>query len=99
VRRGQSDPRDCGRVGATSPPTIFDNIPLTALALKQGGYDWGFLACAVGFGGSMIWLGSSEGVAISNLLPEGRSVGCWLVAGWHVVAADVALLVRAARHE
>ena len=23
---------------------VFDNIPLTALALKQGGYDWGFLA-------------------------------------------------------
>jgi hypothetical protein len=22
---------------------VFDNIPLTALALKQGGYDWGFL--------------------------------------------------------
>src|SRR5262249_30635710 len=33
---------------------VFDNIPLTALALKQGGYDWGFLAYAVGFGGSMI---------------------------------------------
>ena len=30
---------------------VFDNIPLTALALKQGGYDWGFLAYAVGFGG------------------------------------------------
>src|SRR5262249_35758283 len=37
---------------------VFDNIPLTALALKQGGYDWGFLAFAVGFGGSMIWFGS-----------------------------------------
>lgn len=34
---------------------VFDNIPLTALALKQGGYDWGVLAYAVGFGGSMIW--------------------------------------------
>src|SRR4030095_11847089 len=22
---------------------VFDNIPLTALALKQGGYDWGML--------------------------------------------------------
>src|SRR5438067_13545639 len=29
---------------------VFDNIPLTALALKQGGYDWGYLAYAVGFG-------------------------------------------------
>ena len=43
---------------------VFDNIPLTALALKQGGYDWGYLAYAVGFGGSMIWFGSSAGVAL-----------------------------------
>ena len=35
------------------------------LALKQGGYDWGFLAYSVGFGGSMIWFGSSAGVALS----------------------------------
>jgi hypothetical protein len=40
---------------------VFDNIPLTALALRQGGYDWGFLAYAGGFGGSMIWFGSSAG--------------------------------------
>ncbi|HWQ94754.1 MAG TPA: citrate transporter, partial [Gammaproteobacteria bacterium] len=44
---------------------VFDNIPLTALALQQGGYDWGLLAFAVGYGGSMIWFGSSAGVAIS----------------------------------
>ena len=36
---------------------VFDNIPLTALALRQGGFDWGFLAYAVGFGGSMLWFG------------------------------------------
>ena len=54
---------------------VFDNIPLTALALKQGGYDWGFLAYAVGFGGSMIWFGSSAGVALSNMYPEAKSVG------------------------
>ena len=47
--------------------SVFDNIPLTALALRQGGYDWGFLAYAVGFGGSMIWFGSSAGVALSNM--------------------------------
>ncbi|WP_296414233.1 citrate transporter, partial [Zoogloea sp.] len=52
---------------------VFDNIPLTALAIKQGGYDWGFLAYAVGFGGSMIWFGSSAGVALSNMYPEGVS--------------------------
>ena len=68
---------------------VFDNIPLTALALTQGGYDWGVLAYAVGFGGSMIWFGSSAGVALSNLFPEARSVGAWLKAGWHVAVAYV----------
>jgi Na+/H+ antiporter NhaD/arsenite permease-like protein len=66
---------------------VFDNIPLTALALKQGGYDWGMLAYAVGFGGSMIWFGSSAGVALSNLFPESRSVGAWIWHGWHVAVA------------
>jgi Na+/H+ antiporter NhaD/arsenite permease-like protein len=68
---------------------VFDNIPLTALALKQGGYDWGFLAYAVGFGGSMLWFGSSAGVALSNMYPESRSVGLWLRHGWHVAVAYV----------
>ncbi len=68
---------------------VFDNIPLTALALKQGGYDWGFLAYAVGFGGSMIWFGSSAGVALSNMYPEARSVGAWIKGGWHVALAYV----------
>ncbi len=68
---------------------VFDNIPLTALALKQGGYDWGMLAYAVGFGGSMIWFGSSAGVALSSMYPEARSVGLWLRHGWHVAIAYV----------
>jgi hypothetical protein len=68
---------------------VFDNIPLTALALKQGGYDWGVLAYAVGFGGSMIWFGSSAGVALSNMYPEARSVGLWLRHGWFVPVAYV----------
>jgi Na+/H+ antiporter NhaD/arsenite permease-like protein len=68
---------------------VFDNIPLTALALRQGGYDWGMLAYAVGYGGSMIWFGSSAGVAISNLYPEAKSVGRWLRHGWHVALAYV----------
>ena len=68
---------------------VFDNIPLTALALKQGGYDWGFLAYAVGFGGSMIWFGSSAGVALSNIFPQAKSVGLWLRHGWHVSLAYV----------
>ena len=68
---------------------VFDNIPLTALALKQGGYDWGYLAYAVGFGGSMIWFGSSAGVALANMYPEGKSAGLWLRHGWHVAVAYV----------
>jgi Na+/H+ antiporter NhaD/arsenite permease-like protein len=68
---------------------VFDNIPLTKLALEQGGYDWGFLAYAVGFGGSMIWFGSSAGVALSNQFPEAKSVVAWLLAGWHVALGYV----------
>jgi Na+/H+ antiporter NhaD/arsenite permease-like protein len=68
---------------------VFDNIPLTALALHQGGYDWGFLAFAVGFGGSMIWFGSSAGVALASMFPQARSVGAWLTSGWHVAVAYV----------
>jgi Na+/H+ antiporter NhaD/arsenite permease-like protein len=70
--------------------SFFDNIPLTALALAQGGYDWGVLAYAVGFGGSMIWFGSSAGVAISNMYPEARSTGRWLREGWPIAVAYVA---------
>jgi Na+/H+ antiporter NhaD/arsenite permease-like protein len=68
---------------------VFDNIPLTKLALEQGGYDWGALAYAVGFGGSMLWFGSSAGVAVSNLFPEAKSVGQWLRQGWHVAVGYV----------
>jgi Na+/H+ antiporter NhaD/arsenite permease-like protein len=69
---------------------VFDNIPLTALALRQGGFDWGFLAYAVGFGGSMLWFGSSAGVALTGQYPEARSVTLWLRHGWPVVVAYVA---------
>jgi len=68
---------------------VFDNIPLTALALRQGGYDWGFLAYAVGFGGSMIWFGSSAGVALASQFPQARSVKSWVTAGWHVAVGYV----------
>jgi Na+/H+ antiporter NhaD/arsenite permease-like protein len=67
--------------------SVFDNIPLTALALQQGGYDWGVLAYAVGFGGSMLWFGSSAGVAVSTLFPEAKSALAWLRAGWFVPLA------------
>ena len=68
---------------------VFDNIPLTALALRQGGYDWGVLAYAVGFGGSMLWFGSSAGVALSNMFPEAKSAVQWVKHGWHVPVAYV----------
>jgi Na+/H+ antiporter NhaD/arsenite permease-like protein len=68
---------------------VFDNIPLTALAINQGGYDWGILAYAVGFGGSMIWFGSSAGVALTNLYPEARSVVQWVRQGWFLPLAYV----------
>jgi Na+/H+ antiporter NhaD/arsenite permease-like protein len=68
---------------------VFDNIPLTALALKQGGYDWGMLAYSVGFGGSMIWFGSSAGVALSSMYPQARSASQWLRHGWFVAVAFV----------
>lgn len=68
---------------------FFDNIPLTALAIKQGGYDWGMLAFAVGFGGSMLWFGSSAGVALTNMYPEARVTKAWLREGWHVIVAYI----------
>ncbi len=68
---------------------FFDNIPLTKLAIKQGGYDWGFLAYCVGYGGSMLWFGSSAGVAISGLFTEAKSALNWIKGGWHVVVGYV----------
>lgn len=68
---------------------VFDNIPLTALAIKMDHYDWGVLAYAVGFGGSMIWFGSSAGVAVSNVYPQAKSAANWLKLGWHVTLAYV----------
>ena len=43
----------------------------------------------VGFGGSMIWFGSSAGVALSNQYKETRSVVAYLKDGWHVTVAYV----------
>ncbi|MFA6128329.1 MAG: hypothetical protein WC699_13585 [Bacteroidales bacterium] len=68
---------------------VFDNIPLTKLCLEQGGYDWGILSFAVGFGGSMIWFGSSAGVALSNMYPEAKNTLNYLKKGWHVTVAYI----------
>jgi len=70
--------------------SLFDNIPLTKMALEQGGYDAALLAYAVGVGGSMVWFGSSAGVVVSGAFPEARSIGGWLRAGWHVPLGFVA---------
>jgi hypothetical protein len=75
----------------------FDNIPLTALALKQGGYDWGFLAYAVGFGGSMLWFGSSAGVAWPTCSPKpSRSASGCATAGMVPVGYVVGFFVMLA---
>lgn len=79
------DPSWISTLGLGLLSSAFDNIPLTALALEQGGYDWALLAYAVGYGGSMVWFGSSAGVALTNLYPEGRSVLTWLREGWVVL--------------
>jgi len=68
---------------------VFDNIPLTKLCLDQGHYDWGMLAYTVGFGGSMVWFGSSAGVALTNKFPEGRDVIQWVKKGWHIAPAYI----------
>jgi hypothetical protein len=68
---------------------VFDNIPLTKLCLEQGGYDWGVLAYTVGFGGSMIWFGSSAGVALSNMYPETKNTFTYIKKGWHVTLAYI----------
>ncbi len=69
---------------------FFDNIPLTRLALLQGGYDWGFLAFAVGYGGSLLWFGSSAGVALASDFPEARSTWKWIREGWPVALGYIA---------
>jgi Na+/H+ antiporter NhaD/arsenite permease-like protein len=87
--KGLPDPSWQTAFGLGLLSSVFDNIPLTALALRQGGYDWALLSFAVGFGGSMVWFGSSAGVAITNLYPEGRSLVRWLKEGWFVPVAYV----------
>lgn len=87
--RALPDPSWQTAFGLGALSSVFDNIPLTALALRQGGYDWALLAFAVGFGGSMVWFGSSAGVAMTNLYPEGRSVIRWLKEGWFIAPAYV----------
>lgn len=69
--------------------SVFDNIPLTKLALDQGGYDWGWLAFAVGFGGSMMWFGSSAGVAVAKDNPRMRDTKTFIKESWIIAVAYV----------
>jgi hypothetical protein len=57
--------------------------------VKQGGYDWDYVACAVGSGGSIIWFGWLAGVVLSDTYPETTSVGFWVSHGWHVAVGYV----------
>jgi hypothetical protein len=45
---------------------------------------------AVGFGGSMIWFGSSAGVTLPIMYPHVTSAAPWLLDDWFVIVADVA---------
>jgi hypothetical protein len=38
----------------------------------------------------MLWFGSSAGVALTNMFPEGKSVWLWLREGWYVMVGYVA---------
>lgn len=72
---------------------VFDNIPLTKLALLQGGYDWGWLAFAVGYGGSMTWFGSSAGVALAKENPKFRNMKVFLKESWIIPVAYIVAFI------
>jgi hypothetical protein len=47
------------------------------------------LAYTVGYGGSLIWFGSSAGVAISNTFPDTKDSIAWIKHGWHAAVVYV----------
>ena len=65
-------------------PGLQRLIAVTSILVDGHHHDWDILAYAVGYGGSMVWFGSSAGVAISNQYPEAKSVGGWIRWGWFV---------------
>lgn len=69
-------------MGLLSP--WLDNIPLTALCLRLGGFDWALLAYCVGFGGSAAWPGSSASVALGKQYPQVFETKRWFVPFWWV---------------
>ncbi|MEO8148333.1 MAG: SLC13 family permease [Bacteroidia bacterium] len=69
---------------------IFDNIPLTKLAIDINGFDFAYLAFAVGFGGSIMWFGSSAGVAILGEFSNAEEIKRgWLKNSWFIPLAYV----------
>ena len=87
--RALPDPSWVTSLGLGFLSSVFDNIPLTKLALQQGGYDWALLSFAVGFGGSMMWFGSSAGVSLAAVFPQLRHTGRYLYHGWPIAVAYV----------
>ncbi|MGL5831062.1 MAG: SLC13 family permease [Candidatus Altimarinota bacterium] len=63
---------------------IFDNIPLTELAIRAGGFNWALLAFAVGVGGSMTTFGSSAAVALLKdpAFEKARDLKTYIKEGW-----------------
>ena len=69
---------------------VFDNIPLTALALKQGGYDWGYprLRGRVRRLDDLVRLVGGRGAG-QPCIPRRNPSVAWLRHGWHVALAYV----------
>lgn len=63
---------------------VFDNIPLTELAIRAGGFNWALLAFCVGVGGSMTTFGSSAAVALLKdpAFEKARVLKTYIKEGW-----------------
>jgi len=75
-------------VGTRFRVAVFDNIPSTALALKQGGYDWATWPTPVASRiDDLVRLGAPAWrfEYVSRI----EVVGRWLIHGWHVSLAYV----------
>jgi len=68
--------------------------PLTALAIRQEATTGAFSPDA-SIRGSMLWFGSSAGVALSSMYPEAKTPAAGLRDGWHVTVATSSLLRHA----
>lgn len=64
--KGVPDPSFNQEMGLGIFSALFDNYPLTFLAIKQGFHDWPVLAFFVGVGGSILYFGNAASVALSE---------------------------------